>query len=365
MKASVLNSSGRGLLTALFVLAAFVTVASFLYVLLIGYGFVFFTPEGVVVSNKSFPAYVFLFLLVGFAFPAQRGTAFLFVWVVYVLCFVAAWKWRESFHKAIRGSISNPFHGIFNNFLLIFPLVSSMVLMAVTAVIYLQESVGIPTGEPQFQNLPLQEIFVELAYAPVAEELGFRLVPLALYTILYVFLAGRTLTRKGRLLIYSAFYPDGAKRSVGLRNVAEHGIWRGISVGEWVMIIATSVLFGYAHVISDIGWQVGKITSVFVQAFFFAVTYLAYGFEAPILLHWYFNYYLFFFDPSVVSKFFPSANPLLSVIEVVVSGPPQLPIALSPLGVLGWALFAYIGLGRLLKLRKTKQQATPTVTTSS
>jgi len=350
MKAGVLNSSGRGLLSALFVLAAFVTVASFLYVLLIGYGFVFFTPEGVVVSNKLFPAYVFLFLWVGFAFLAQRGTAFLFVWVVYVLCFVAAWKWRESFHKAIRGSISNPFHGIFNNFLLIFPLVSSMVLMAVTAIINLQQSVGIPTGEPQFpENLPLQGIFVELAYAPVVEELGFRLVPLGLYAVLYVLLAGKTVARKGRLLITTAFHPDGAKRSVGLPNVAEHGIWRGISVGEWAMVVATSALFAYAHIISDIGWQVGKITSVFVQAFFFAVTYLAYGFEAPILLHWYFNYYLFFFDPDVVSRFFPTADPVLSVLQLIIMA----------LGIFGWLAFTVIGLRRLFRKRTLPPSAVP------
>ncbi len=329
---------------ALFLVASFLIVASFVYVLLMGYGFVFFTPNGIAISNKPFFAYVLLFFWIGLAFPAQAGTAFVFVWVVYVLCFIAAWKWRESFHKAIRRSVSNPFHNVFSNFLLIFPLISSMILVSVTAIIYSQESVGIPTGEPAFpQNLPLQGIFLELAYAPVVEELGFRLVPLGLYTILYVFLAGRTAAHRGRRLLYAALYPDGAKKSAGLRNVAEHGIWRGISVGEWVMIIATSALFGYAHIISGSGWQAGKITSVFVQAFFFATTYLAYGFEAPILLHWYFNYYLFFFDPDVISKFFPTADPILSVVQLIIVA----------LGIFGWLIFAVIGI-RMLSRKKTR-----------
>jgi len=144
-------------------------------------------------------------------------------------------------------------------------------------------------------------------------------------------------------------YPDGAKKAVGLPNVTEHGIWRGISVGEWVMIIVTSALYGYAHVMSGIGWQVGKITSVFVQGFIFAVAYIAYGFEAPILLHWYFNYYLFFFDPEVVSKFFPMVDPILSVVQVLI----------VLFGIFGWLAFAFMWLRKLLSRRMTAKQAVP------
>lgn len=360
------DSLGKGLLLSVFLAATFVVVASFVYVLLMGYGFVFFTADGIAISSRTFLAYILLFFWVGFYIPIEAGAAFLIVWIVYILCFVAAWRWRESFHSAVRRAVTKSFSSVYSNFLLILPLLSSMLLFVVSNIIYLQESAGIPTGETQFpQSLPLQGVFLELAYVPVIEEFGFRIIPIGLYTVLYVFLGSKVVAASGRLLITAPFNPDEAKRAAGLRNVAEHGIWRGISAGEWVMIIVTSALFGYAHVISGIGWQVGKITSVFVQAFFFGVTYLAYGFEAPILLHWYFNYFLFFFDPSVVLKFFPGANPLLSVIELVVSGPPQLPISLSPLGILGWAVFSYIGLGRLLKRRKTKHQATPTVTTSS
>lgn len=356
LKADISHDFGRALLLALFLVASFLIITSFVYVLLVGYGFVFFTPEGIVTSSKPFFAYVLLFFWVGFAAQTQAGTAFVFVWIVYVLCFVAAWKWRETFHKAVRGSVSDPFRSVFDNFLLVLPLISSMVLVSVTAIIYSQEFVGIPTGEPAFpQDLPLQGIFVELAYAPVVEELGFRLVPLGFYAILYIFLAGRTSAHRGRLLIYAVLYPDGAKKSVGLRNVAEHGIWRGISVGEWVMIVATSVLFGYAHIMSGTGWQPGKITSVFVQAFFFAVTYLAYGFEAPILLHWYFNYYLFFFDPDVVSKFFPTADPILSVVQLIIVG----------LGIFGWSMFAVVAFRRIFRKKVRSAEVMPAYPTTS
>jgi len=314
-----------------------------------GYGFIFFTPEGLALSTQSFNFPVLLFLLIGFNARISAGTVFSFVWIVYVLCFVAAWKWRESFHGAIGKSFSGLSRSLFSNFLLLMPLLSSMVLTAAFAIIYSQESVGVPTGQPIWPaDTPFQEIFLNLAYAPVAEELGFRIIPMGLFTLLYVFLAGKNVAGKGgfKLFVAALFYPERAKRMVGLHNVGEHGVWRGISVGEWTMILVTSVVFGFAHIISGIGWEAGKITSVFVQGFFFAFTYLTYGFEAPILLHWFFNYYLFFFDPEVASKFFPTTVPIFSLLEFVILG----------LGILGWTVLAAAGLRRLLRWRKPKQE---------
>jgi len=229
------------------------------------------------------------------------------------------------------------------------PLLSSMALTAAWALIYSQEAVGVPTGKPSFPpEASSQQVFLNLAYAPVMEELGFRLVPIGVFMILYVFLYGRNIVgNRFKLLVSSILYPEGAKRRVGLRNVSEQGFWHGISGGEWSMILATSAVFAFAHIISGIGWEVGKLTSVFVQGFFFAVTYIAYGFEAPILLHWFFNYYLFFFDPEIVSKFFPATEPVLSVIELVIIA----------LGVAGWVIFAILGLQKLIKRKPPEQTA--------
>jgi len=305
-------------LLTLFILAVLVVVASYLLVLLMGFGFIFFTPGGLEVS-----------------------TVFSFVWIIFVLCFIAAWKWRESFHTAIKKSFSRPFSGFFSNFLFIMPLLSGMLLTGVSAIIYFQESMGISTGEPSWrEGTPIHEIFLYLTYAPVVEELGFRLIPFGLFIVFYVFLVGRNVAGKGfKLVLAALFYPDGAKRMAGLRNVSEHGVWLGISVGEWATILVTSVIYGYVHITSGSGWQAGKITSVFVQGFFFALTYLAYGFEAPILLHWFFNYYLFFFDPDVATKFFPTTIPILSIVELIILA----------LGIAGWIVFAVEGVRKVLQ----------------
>lgn len=346
------KSYGNALLLLLFISATFIVVASYWFVLMIGYGFVFFTPEGVSVGMEPFPAYFLLFFVVGFYIPVEASAVFSLLVILYVLCFTAAWKWRESFHSVLRKSFSLSFRSFFKNFLLVMPLISSMVLLAVMGIIYAQDLLGVQTGQPIWgAGTPKQQIFLELAYAPFAEELGFRLIPIGLFMILYVFMMGRTIGVGGlRLLVASVLYPEGAKRAAGLPNVSEHGILRGISKGEWIMIVSTSVLFGFAHLLSGIGWEVGKITSVSLQGFVFALTYIAYGFAAPILLHWFFNYYLFFFDPEIVSEFFPTADPVLLAIETVI----------IVLGIVGWAAFTAAGIRRLAKLSTAKQEVSQT-----
>jgi len=358
MATSRSSSFGKTLFLTLLILTVLIVVASFLFVLLMGYGFIFFTSEGLALSMRlsSFTVLLFFFLVWFYTPELAIGTVFSFICIVYVFCFVVAWKWRESFHGVLGKSFSRPLRSLFSNFLFIMPILASMLFTVVYLIITSQESVGIPTGQPSFPpGTTLQEIFLNLAYAPMTEELGFRLVPMGLFTALYVFSAGKNVDgRRLKLLIVSFVYPEKAKRMTGLRNISEHGIWRGMNGGEWAMIIVTSAIFGFAHVISPIGWEVGKFTSVFVQGLMFGVTYLAYGFEAPILLHWFFDYYMFFFDSTLQLQYFPSTMPILSAIEFIVFG---IPTGFSPLSILGWVVFAYIGLNKLLKLRKTKQRA--------
>lgn len=330
----------------LFILITILVVTSYLLVLAMGYEFIFSTPEGLALSMRFFRFPLYLFFWIGFYTPIMSvGTVFQFILIFYVLCFIFAWNWRERLHSVIRRSFSQPFRGVFDNFLLVMPLISSMMFTAVTAIFLFQESMGVPTGQPLFpENTLSQEIFLNLAFAPVTEELGFRLIPMGLITMLYVFMAGKNVAGKRlRLFVTALFYPDGAKRMAGLRNIGEHGIWHGISVGEWVMILVISLIFGYAHVISGIGWEVGKITSAAVTGFFLGLAYVVYGFAAPVLLHWFLNYYLFFFDPDVATNFFPTVVPILSLAE----------LAILAFGVVGWIVFAVIGFRRLLKRIRT------------
>lgn len=342
----------------LFIIVVFVLIASYVLTMLMGFGLIFLTPNGFSLSMRLVSPPVYLFLFFGFNAPAiPVGALFLAIWIVYVICFMMAWKWRENFHITVEKSFSRPLRSIFNNFLLAMPLISSMVLTAATAIIYSQEAVGIPTGQASLPPNPY-ETLLNLAYSPVVEEIGFRLVPIGFFIVLFVFLARKNsvgLSTGGdrlKLFLTALIYPEGAKKMVGLKTVREHGVWKGISLGEWIMIVVTSVIFGVAHVISGIGWEIGKVTSVFVQGFFFGLTYIAYGFEAPILLHWFFDYYFFFFEPDIANQFFPTTIGMLSTIESVT----------LILGVLGWIAFATLGLSKLLQPKRVEEAPFPPTT---
>jgi hypothetical protein len=331
-----------------------IIAASFLFVHLLGYGFFFLTPDGLAFSTLPFRFPVFVFFFFGDYTPFFRaGDVFSVIWVIYVVCFVAAWRWRQSFHSVLKKALSGS-REIFGNFLFSMPLLSSMALTAALAIIFSQSALGVGTGEPPLPS-NAHEAFLQLAISPLVEELGFRIVPIGLVVVILVFVAGRSPKASsvggGRFkLFFLAFiYPEGAKKMAGLPTVGERGLLKGLSSLEWFMTVVSAGVFGLTHVLSP-GWEIGKITSAFVQGFFFAVTYIAYGFEAPILLHWYFNYYFYFFDPEVAESFFPGAINLLSVIELLILA----------LGVAGWAFFVAEGLRRALR-RQEKAHEQPTL----
>jgi hypothetical protein len=184
-----------------------------------------------------------------------------------------------------------------------------MLFLAVIGLHYFQESaLGVPTGEPALPENPFETFFL-LAYSPLIEEIGFRLSPIGVFLIVYVFWAGRRIVAQFsskqllKLFLVASVYPEDAKRMVGLKNTGADG-FRGISIAEWVMVVATSLFFGMAHLLSGIGWDVGKVTSTFMVGFVFGLAYLLYGFQAPILLHWFFNYY--FYTYELASDMYPT-----------------------------------------------------------
>jgi hypothetical protein len=335
----------------LFCIVTLLIVASFLFVHLLSVGFFFFTSAGLAFSVQPFRFPFFVFFFFGDYTPYfKAGDIFAVIWVIYVVCFVAAWRWRQSFHSVLKKALSGS-RDFFGNFLFSMPLLASMALTAAVAIIFLQSAFGVGTGEPPLFP-DVHEAFLQLAVSPLVEEFGFRIVPIGLVVVIFVFAAGRSLKSSsggGRLkLFFLAFiYPEGAKKVAGLPTVGERGLLKGLSSLEWFIAVVSAGVFGLTHILSP-GWEVGKITSASVQGFFFAVTYIAYGFESPILLHWFFNYYFFFFDPDVAESLFPGAVSLFSGIELLI----------LILGVAGWIFFVLEGLRKLRRrLEKVNQQS--------
>jgi len=326
-----------------------ILVVSYFLAMLLGLELFFFTLEGHALSIRAYPLPVLLFLLFQVETPPvlNLGLVFFFVWSVYILCFGIAWFWRESFHKVVGNAFLRPVSRLFNNFLFALPILASMLLLAVIGIHYFQESaLGVPTGEPALPENPFETFFL-LAYSPLIEEIGFRLSPLGLFLIVYVFWAGRKVVAQLsskhllKLFLVAPIYPEEAKRMVGLKNVDANG-FRGISICEWIMVLTTSLIFGLAHLLSPIGWDVGKVTSTFMVGFVWGLAYLVYGFQAPILLHWYTNYY--FYTYELASDLYPSTfsiEVLISFLTIIV-------------GILGLLALLAMGLSRISGRKQVK-----------
>lgn len=276
-------------------------VSTFIASMLLGL-VLMFSPEGsqFIFSNIENLPFGFLTLFI-VALPVKTtyGTIFILIWIIYALCFIIAWKANVGFIKAVRKTFDSKSILENKNFLFMFPVISSSLLVLVVLVQSLQETVGVPTGSIEFDNA-YRGLF-ELAYSPIFEEIMFRISPFAVYYAILLILnqARWQIWNLGiyiKLLFTTVLFPERMKKSLGLPQIENVGVRKGISNGEWLMTILTSTMFGLAHYVSGSGWEIGKITSSFLAGFVFCLAYLAFGFHAPILLHWFFNYYFHVYE---------------------------------------------------------------------
>jgi membrane protease YdiL (CAAX protease family) len=105
------------------------------------------------------------------------------------------------------------------------------------------------------------------------------------------------------------------KELLNLRTIRENGV-RGVSWFEWVTLAVTSGAFGAAHFLYGGGWEIGKISTATISGLALGFAYLRYGAYAPILLHWFFNYYFGTFDLASQLKM-PAADLLATGIEIL------------------------------------------------
>jgi hypothetical protein len=262
------------------------------YALSMGLGvFLFFsTWEGLEFAHRSITLHPLL--IQEFQVTMNVSLYFLLLWWIFVLCFVAASRLKEGFHRKFISFMSKDSSPPWSSNLLTMPAVAAMLLTLILVLEALQEQSGFPSGE-----LPVREPFLDLilvSQAPIIEELLFRIIPFALFFITYTSMVqgNRSFNFSSSWLRKSLMFvlrPDEAKKSLGLKNISTDGLLGGVSAGEWTMVISTSIIFGIAHFLS--GWGPGKITQASLTGVVFALSYLYYGIQAPILLHWFFNYY--------------------------------------------------------------------------
>jgi len=222
------------------------------------------------------------------------------LWLLYVGAFALAWADRPGFLDCMRDLSLNRLTVTRSNYLVILPLFASVMFVAVVFLQALQESVGVQTGGISFESPMLG--FLAVSYAPFVEEFSYRITTLGLLDGLHLSWKMRRVSMNDedrsaiRLLALTMWKPERAKQALGLKTIQSHGIRAGISRFEWVVLVVTSGAFGAVHYLSGGGWDIGKVSTAMISGLAMGLVYLRYGVYAPVLLHWFFNYYFGAFD---------------------------------------------------------------------
>jgi hypothetical protein len=288
---------GKGLALVLVV----ASVVSYVISLALGPILFFSTSDGLSVAARQIhqlPVDFFMIITVPIPVGINLGGLFGGVWAIFLICFVFAWLSRGGFPKSVRNLFSTSISMSNTSFLFFMPLLASALLYATVLIQQFQATQGVQTGSLNFpQNTPQYLIFLELAFAPLREEFGFRITSIGIPVGVFLLIRYRSdaalpsVMSRIKLLLLAMVSPENAKVKLGYRNVTTKGLLRGISPLEWALILITAVSFGSAHYLLGGGWEIGKVTTASLAGFVFGVVYVAYGAYAPILMHWYFNYY--------------------------------------------------------------------------
>jgi membrane protease YdiL (CAAX protease family) len=283
------------------VLLILVSLVSYFVSLLLGPMLFYYTSDGLKVAARGIPEIplsIFMAISVPVPIHTNMGTFFGVIWLVYALCFFKASRSRNGFLKSVKNLLSEPLLSTKVNYLLIVPLIATALLNASLLIQQFQETQGVQTGALTFppQTSPYV-ILVNLAFAPINEEIAFRItsigIPLGLF-LLYHYRNDSKISgirNKIKLVATAMLFPERAKAALGCKNVTERGLLRGISRGEWFLILVTSAVFGLAHLLLGGGWEAGKVSTAFLAGLVFGIMFVAYGAYASIILHWFFDYY--------------------------------------------------------------------------
>jgi hypothetical protein len=280
---------------------------TYVITLVLGPVLFFTTSDGITEAAKhmhQLPLEIFMFILLPpIPLHISYGALFMAIWAAFVLCIAAAALTSGGFLKTARESLTKSISIAKTNFLYVMPLVATGLFSATILLSEFQTTQGVQTGSLSYpaQTNPYY-ILLNLAYAPLDEELAFRItsigIPIAI-ALLYAYRSDARLLgvkKKVGLFLLTLFSPELAKSRMGYKNVAANGVIHGISPPEWFLILATSVAFGFAHILYGGGWEIGKVSTACLAGFVFAIMYVSYGAYADILLHWYFNYYFTVLD---------------------------------------------------------------------
>ena len=235
-----------------------------------------------------------------FYIEVNMGLTFAIFLALYTLCFIASFRSESALYKGIKWPFTKE-KGVLHlirNPLLALPILSSLTYVISKSIHLIQEMHNIPLGEAPISKDPLIA-FLEISVSPLIEEIVFRILPIGTFLITYILSTVRvkelgTRWETLKFLISILLYPKRGREIADLRAVKDHGFLFHIEQREWLIIVLTSAIFSFSHYSST--WEVGKLSSSFVQGLIMGLSYVIYGIPAPIIVHWFLNYHLYTYN---------------------------------------------------------------------
>jgi hypothetical protein len=237
-------------------------------------------------------------ILLPFSVPSgvfSVGATFFFVWAVYLSFLVLLVKgpWY-SMVKAVRNIMADGTLAIYSSGALTWSVAFPATLLLAVYIDMLLTAVGVPIGS--ISTADARYAFWSISYAPLIEEVGFRVTIIGLVTLLIAYRWGG-----GWKSLRALWHPS---RTLGALKIES---WR--HPGIYAAIVGSAAIFGVQHVLG--GWDVGKFFSSLVVGLAFGLIYFTHGLPAAVMMHWGFNYFeysLFYFDqvrglPALMSEF--------------------------------------------------------------
>jgi hypothetical protein len=308
---------------AFFALTLFLVVLSFplgVYAAL----FTSISPGYVASSSVSF--FVWLGPL-GFPVFLPLWAVFIVMSAVYLLLFVLATSRRPNPASALLDGLRKGLPKLLSNDLVLVVVAIGFLAITATAIDAVTMWFGVPVGTLAGPDV---EVFVAATAAPFFEEVGFRLGIVGLVAFLV------SIGKPKKALLEALWRPSSAYEG------DEIGTEKALVV--WLAVAASSLVFGYAHVVSNTGWAIGKLPEAAYGGLVLGYVYTKYGLHASVLTHWGIDYLgtvFSFFGQGVYGVPMNSAG-LGYILQQVVNFD-----FVGGIGLLSLILVAYLGVKKL------------------
>lgn len=302
---TLMVKTGRFLLKIIFSTLAFALLLLMLISVPLGFRLFFFERISEVYTFKS----NFLIELLNLRFGVSMGLIFAIFSLIYILCFIISFRKSLTFMGFMGFFREGVSVWLVRNPLFAASFLSCLAYVTSKIIHLIEEACGIPVGQAPVSEDPLVA-FLQISISPLFEEVVFRILPIGVFSATYLLTSLKlgepniSLREKMKLSLLILISPERGKRIAHLKTIAEFGFLKGINSSEWLMVILTSAIFGFSHYVPPTTWGAGKISSAFIQGVIMGLAYLAYGFQTPIIIHWFLNYYLYTF--SLAGYIYPS-----------------------------------------------------------